>query len=186
MTAPAPPQVLSRSAAGASVLAHVVVSKFADHTPLHRLHRIYSRSGADIPVSTLADWVAGVGALAELLVERLDARVLEAHIVPTDATGLKVLDPRSVEHIEVGSIWASRLIQPARNCRTSRCSSTISTKDIASRRSHVRRRLRPFTNRFRCRAAGSARSTLWCGFRVRISGSGCTSIGRRVRRARSS
>lgn len=106
ITAPAPPQVLPRSAAGASVLAHVVVSKFADHTPLHRLHRIYARSGTDIPVSTLADWVAGVGTLVEPLVERLAARVLEAHIVRTDATGLKVLDPRSAEHIEIGSIWA--------------------------------------------------------------------------------
>jgi transposase len=106
ITAPAPSQVLLRSAAGASVLAHLVVSKFADHTPLHRLHRIYARSGADIPVSTLADWVAGVGALVEPLVERLAARVLEAHIVRTDATGLKVLDPRSAEHIEVGSVWA--------------------------------------------------------------------------------
>jgi len=106
ITAPAPPQVLPRSAAGASVLAHVVVSKFADHTPLHRLHRIYARSGAEIPVSTLADWVAGVGALVEPLVERLAARVIEAHIVRTDATGLKVLDPRRAEHIELGSIWA--------------------------------------------------------------------------------
>lgn len=106
ITAPAPPQVLPRSAAGASVLAHVVVSKFADHTPLHRLHRIAARSGADIPVSTLADWVAGVGALVEPLVERLAARVREAHIVRTDATGLNVLDPRSPEHIELGSIWA--------------------------------------------------------------------------------
>jgi transposase len=106
ITAPAPPQVLSRSAADASLLAHVVVSKFADHTPLHRLHRIYARSGADIPVSTLGDWVAGVGALVEPLVERLAARVLEAHIVRTDATGLKVLDPRSAGHIEMGSIWA--------------------------------------------------------------------------------
>jgi transposase len=105
ITAPAPPQVLSRSAADASLLAHVVVSKFADHTPLHRLHRIYARSGADIPVSTLADWVAGVGALVEPLVERLAARVREAHIVRTDATGLKVLDPRSPEHIEMGSMW---------------------------------------------------------------------------------
>ena len=32
-TAPAPPQVLERSAASASLLAHVVVSKYADHTP---------------------------------------------------------------------------------------------------------------------------------------------------------
>jgi transposase len=100
VTAPAPPQVLPRCAADASLLAHVVVSKFADHTPLHRLHRIYARSGADIPVSTLADWVAGVGTLVEPLVERLAARVR------TDATGLKVLDPRSPDHIEMGSIWA--------------------------------------------------------------------------------
>ena len=106
VTAPAPPQVLPRCAADASLLAHVVVSKFADHTPLHRLHRIYARSGADIPVSTLADWVAGVGALVEPLVERVAARVREAYVVRTDATGLKVLDPRSPDHIEMGSIWA--------------------------------------------------------------------------------
>ena len=105
-TAPAPAQVLARSAADTSLLAHVVVSKFADHTPLHRLHRIYARSGADIPVSTLADWTAGVGALVEPLVERLAARVLGADIVRTDATGLKVLDPQSPDHIELGSMWA--------------------------------------------------------------------------------
>jgi len=106
VTAPAPPQVLPRCAADASLLAHVVVSKFADHTPLHRLHRIYARSGADIPVSTLADWVAGVGTLVEPLVDRLAARVRAADVVRTDATGLKVLDPRSPDHIELGSIWA--------------------------------------------------------------------------------
>jgi transposase len=106
ITAPAPPQVLPRSAADASLLAHIVVSKFADHTPLHRLHRIYDRSGADIPVSTLTDWVAGVGTLVEPLVERLAARVRAAYIVRTDATGLKVLDPRSPDHVEMGSIWA--------------------------------------------------------------------------------
>jgi transposase len=101
-TAPAPPQVLPRSAADASLLAHVVVSKFGDHTPLHRLHRLYARSGAQIPVSTLADWVAGGGTL----VERLAARVRAAYVVRTDATGLKVLDPRSADHVERGSIWA--------------------------------------------------------------------------------
>ncbi len=105
-TAPAPPHVLARSAAAASVLAHIVVSKFADHTPLHRLHRIDARSGADIPVSTLADWTAGVGALVEPLVECLAARVLGAHIVRTDATGLKVLDPQRADHVAIGSMWA--------------------------------------------------------------------------------
>jgi len=105
-TAPAPAQVLARSAADASLLAHVVVSKFADHVPLHRLSRIYARSGAEIPVSTLCDWTAGVGELVAPLVDRLQQRVLAAYIVRTDATGLKVLDPRSPDNIERGSIWA--------------------------------------------------------------------------------
>ena len=70
------------------------------------MHRIYARSGADIPVSTLADWVAGVGTRVEPLVERLAVRVRAAYIVRTDATGLKVLDPRSPDHVEMGSIWA--------------------------------------------------------------------------------
>lgn len=105
-TAPAPPQVLARSAAGASLLAHVVVSKYADHTPLHRLSRIDARSGAAIPVSTLSDWAAGVGDLVGPVVERLAERVRAAYIVRTDATGLKVLDPQSPENIQRGSVWA--------------------------------------------------------------------------------
>jgi transposase len=105
-TAPAPPQVLDRCAADASVLADIVVSKYADHTPLHRLHRIYARTGADIPGSTLADWTAGVATLVEPLVGCLAERVLGAYVVRTDATGLKVLDPQSAEHIELGSVWA--------------------------------------------------------------------------------
>jgi len=104
-TAPAPPQVLERSAADASVLAHVVVSKFVDHTPLHRQHRIYARSGVEIPVSTLADWTGQVADLVDPLVERVADRILQAHVVRTDATGLKVLDPQSPEHIELGTMW---------------------------------------------------------------------------------
>ena len=104
-TAPAPAKVIERSAADASVLAHIVVSKYADHTPLHRLHRIYERSGVEIPVSTLADWVAGVADRIEPLVDVLSARMQRAHVVRTDATGLKVLDPSSSENVVRGTMW---------------------------------------------------------------------------------
>jgi len=105
-TAPAPPQVLSRCAADASVLAHLVVDKYGDHTPLHRQHRIYARDGVHIPVSTLSDWIAGVGELVAPLAEALYQRVLKAYIVGTDATGLMVLDPTSPAHIQRGTMWA--------------------------------------------------------------------------------
>jgi transposase len=104
-TAPAPTQVLDRRAADPSLLAHIVVSKYADHTPLHRLSRIYARSGAEIPVSTLADWTSAVGDLVAPVVQCLAARVLAADIVRTDATGVKVLDPHHPAHVAIGSMW---------------------------------------------------------------------------------
>jgi len=105
-TAPGPAKVIGRSAADASLLAHVVVSKHADHCPLHRLHRVYERSGVQVPVSTLSDWVGEVAGRVEPLVERIAARIVnKAYVVRTDATGLKVLDPASPENIERGTIW---------------------------------------------------------------------------------
>ena len=104
-TAPGPSKLIERSAADASVLAHVVVSKFADHCPLHRLHRIYERSGVTIPVSTMSDWIGEVGVRIEPLADRLAERIRQAYVVRTDATGLKVLDPSSSENIERGTMW---------------------------------------------------------------------------------
>ena len=103
--ADAPAPGLERSVADASVLAHVVVSKHVDHTPLHRLHRIYARSGVDIAVSTLADWVAAVATRVAPLVEVLATRLKQATVVRTDSTGLQVLDPTSPQHIERGTLW---------------------------------------------------------------------------------
>ena len=44
-TAAKPPQPIEKSTAGASLLAHVIVSKFADHQPLHRQEKMFERHG---------------------------------------------------------------------------------------------------------------------------------------------
>jgi transposase len=107
-TAEGPAKVIEKSTADASVLAQVVVSKFADHVPLHRQHRIYDRAGVNIPVSTMSNWVAGVADRLLPLVDVLAARVLRAYVVRTDATGLKVLAPQSAETssaVQCGATW---------------------------------------------------------------------------------
>jgi transposase len=104
-TAEGPRPILERSRADASLLAHVVVSKYVDHVPLHRLRRIYARSGVAIAVSTMSDWVAQVADLLQPLVDKLSERILKAEILRTDATGVKVLDPESPENIERGTMW---------------------------------------------------------------------------------
>ena len=40
-----------------ATVAHVLVSKYADHLPLYRQAQIYSRQGVNLDRSTLADWV---------------------------------------------------------------------------------------------------------------------------------
>jgi transposase len=50
--APAPSRPIERGLAGPGLLAHVLVSKFADHLPLYR-------QGVEIERSTLAGWVGG-------------------------------------------------------------------------------------------------------------------------------
>jgi len=55
--APAPAHIIAGGMPTETTLAHVLVSKFADHLPLYRQAQIYSRQGIDLDRSTLAAWV---------------------------------------------------------------------------------------------------------------------------------
>ena len=54
---PAPSRPIDRGLAGPGLLAHVLVSKYADHLPLYRQSEIYEREGIELERSTLAGWV---------------------------------------------------------------------------------------------------------------------------------
>ena len=71
LQAPAPGRPIARGMAGPGLLAHVLVSKYADHLPLYRQSEIYARAGIELDRSTLADWVGQSSALlAPLVVNR--------------------------------------------------------------------------------------------------------------------
>src|SRR5215510_576526 len=57
--AKAPSRPIERGMAGPGLLAHVLVSKYADHLPLYRQAEIFEREGVELDRATLADWVAG-------------------------------------------------------------------------------------------------------------------------------
>jgi len=54
--APAPVHIVAGGMPTEATLAHVLVSKYADHLPLYRQAQIYSRQGIDLDRSTLAAW----------------------------------------------------------------------------------------------------------------------------------
>ena len=87
----APPQALEKSLAGEGLLAHVIVSKYVDHLPLHRLDGIFAREGIDLSRSTLCDWVADVATALAPIGAQLRREVVAADDLQTDDTSVTVL-----------------------------------------------------------------------------------------------
>jgi transposase len=99
-----PSRPIERGLAGPGLLAHVLVSKYADHQPLYRQAEIYAREGVELERSTLADWV---GASAELLAPLNDALrryVMGANKLHADDTPVPVLAPGTGK-IKLGRLW---------------------------------------------------------------------------------
>ena len=101
--APAPPQAVEKALAGEGLLAHVVVSKYVDHLPLHRLSGIFAREGVELARSTLGDWVAEVATALAPIGEQLHREITAATYLQTDDTPITVLDERGGSY--KGRLW---------------------------------------------------------------------------------
>ena len=104
LQAPAPSRPLERSIAGPGLLAHVLVSKYSDHLPLHRQSEIYAREGVELDRSTLAEWVGGTSRLLAPLVEALRRHVLAGQKLHADDTPVPVLAP-GLGRTKTGRLW---------------------------------------------------------------------------------
>jgi transposase len=102
--APAPSRPIERGIAGPGLLAHILVSKFADHQPLYRQSVIYERLGVELDRSTMARWVGACGALMQPLVEALRRYVLAPGKVHADDTPMPVLAPGNGQ-TKTGRLW---------------------------------------------------------------------------------
>jgi transposase len=102
--APAPSRPIERGLAGPGLLAHVLVSKFADHLPLYRQSEIYARQGVEIERSTLAGWVGAASELLTPLVSALQKHVLAGSKLHADDTPIPVLAPGNGK-TRTGRLW---------------------------------------------------------------------------------
>jgi transposase len=101
---PAPNRPIDRGLAGPGLLAHVLVSKYADHLPLYRQSEIYAREGIELDRSTLADWVGGASRTLGPLVEALKKYVLGAEKLHGDDVPVPVLEPGNGK-TKTGRLW---------------------------------------------------------------------------------
>ena len=101
---PAPNRPIDKGLAGPALLAHVLVSKYADHLPLYRQSEIYAREGVEIDRSTMADWVGGASRTLRPLVEALKSYVLSAQKLHGDDVPVPVLEPGNGK-TKTGRLW---------------------------------------------------------------------------------
>lgn len=102
--AQAPSRPIERGLAGPGLLAHVLVSKYADHLPLYRQAEIYAREGVELERSTLADWVGRSSELLKPLNEALRQYVMSGRKLHADDTPVPVLAPGNGK-TKTGRLW---------------------------------------------------------------------------------
>ncbi len=98
------PEPIEKGLPGPGLMAHVAVSKYADHLPLYRQEGIFKRSGVDLSRSTMCDWMAAAAGLLDPIVQAMLKRVLLSDVVQTDDTPVKVQDHEG-KGIKTGRLW---------------------------------------------------------------------------------
>ena len=102
--APVPPLPIERGRPGPGLLAHVLISKYGDHLPLHRQSVIYARAGVELERSTLADWVGSAVFLLTALAAAIGRHARAGPAVHADDTPVPVLDPGHGK-TKTGRLW---------------------------------------------------------------------------------
>jgi transposase len=102
--APAPDRPIDGGMATEALLAHILVSKYADHLPLYRQSQIFARQGIALDRSTLCNWVGRACWWLSPLHELLLKTVLASPRVFADDTTLPVLDPGR-GRTKTGRLW---------------------------------------------------------------------------------
>ena len=103
--ASAPARLIPGGMPTEATVAHVLVSKYADHLPLYRQAQIYSRQGVALDRSTLADWVGRAAFELRPVHDALLADLKRSTKLFMDETRAPVLDP-GARKTKTGYFWA--------------------------------------------------------------------------------
>ena len=91
--APLPDSLLTRCFADESLLADIMVKKYADHLPLYRQSEILSRERIFISRQLLCKWILRAGLELRPLQTLMTKTILESGNVFVDETPIKMLAP---------------------------------------------------------------------------------------------
>ena len=76
-----PVQLLPKSIAAEGLIAHLVVSKFADGLPLYRQQKIFGRLGIELSRATMANWVVKASQQCQPLIDLLQEEIRSGPLI---------------------------------------------------------------------------------------------------------
>jgi transposase len=99
------PKLIEGSNVSSSVLAHLVVSKVVDATPIERVGKQWARHGADIASSTMHDWFGRSAEEVAFLSPLARADVLRSPLVSFDDTPMPAKVAGHAGGTQRGRLW---------------------------------------------------------------------------------
>jgi transposase len=91
VSAPLPPRIIERCLASDRIVIDTVVSKYCDHTPLHRQSMVLERDiGLEIGRATLDGWILKVGELLIPMVAAMRQELISGTYIQADETPVDV------------------------------------------------------------------------------------------------
>lgn len=86
-----PAQILPKSNAAPSLLAHIACAKYVDGLPLNRQEKQFHRLGLDLPRATTANWMIKLGEAVIPIINLLNDHLLDGPLIHCDETTVQVL-----------------------------------------------------------------------------------------------
>lgn len=107
VTASLPALPLAKSYADATLLAELMIGKFAYHLPFYRQRKMFRSLGIDLPESTIAGWREGVADLLRPTYYRLLELIMSSDYVQADETTVPIVNNEKKKTLK-GYLWMVR------------------------------------------------------------------------------
>lgn len=98
-------QLIERSPVGVGLLSYILISKYQDHLPLHRLEGMFARLGFEIPRQRMCDWLRNLSEIVHPLYRALKAELIREYYLQADETTLKIQDGLVAGKCHTGYLW---------------------------------------------------------------------------------
>ncbi len=106
--APVPPQIIPKSFASPSLVAHLMIGKFCDALPFYRQEQQFERYDVQISRATMCNWFFYVADILKPLLEMLRLWVLSGPLLNIDETTMQVLKEPGRDPATNSYMWIFR------------------------------------------------------------------------------